>query len=178
MAERGTRAVALFRPRYRHNVFSKLHPVLFVEASPSSMRYSISLRRTDVVSTLRGPRALSSGRAGGGKQPQFTCGVKRKASVQAPQPVQRVQGRRAFVLRGRRCRPRALSGGRVARAAQAEFTSAVSKARSVQAPCPYSATSADGQSWYTGEGMKQVQRERIRQEDGRIVTVLPGHGRL
>ena len=33
MAERGTRAVALFRPRYRHNVFSKLHPVLFVEAS-------------------------------------------------------------------------------------------------------------------------------------------------
>ncbi len=77
MAERGTRAVALFRPRYRHNVFSKLHPVLFVEASPSSMRYSISLRRTDVVSTLRGPRALSSGRAGGGKQPQFTCGVKR-----------------------------------------------------------------------------------------------------
>ncbi len=124
------------------------------------------------------PRALSSGRAGGGKQPQFTCGVKRNASVQAPQPVQRVQGRRAFVLRGRRCRPRALSGGRVARAAQAEFTSAVSKARSVQAPCPYSATSADGQSWYTGEGMKQVQRERIRQEDGRIVTVLPGHGRL
>ena len=177
MAERGTRAVALFRPRYRHNVFSKLHPVLFVEASSvlsSAFVYegqSIS-QRSGAPGRFQaaGPEAVSSRNA--------LAALSATASVQAPQPVQRVQGRRAFVLRGRRCRPRALSGGRVARAAQAEFTSAVSKARSVQAPCPYSVSRADGQSWYTGEGMKQVQRERIRQEDGRIVTVLPGHGRL
>ncbi len=154
MAERCTRAVPYSALAFRDDAFSRAVlaclPAGFLvtpckgsiaKSAVSLMFSSAFVYEGQTLSQRSGaPGQHSGGRAGGGKQPQFTCGVKRNRlraspavrtvcpeqtgfcaarakamsqaeftsavskarSVQAPQPVQRVQRRRAFVLRGRR----------------------------------------------------------------------------
>ena len=133
-----------------------------------------ALRRSPSrLSTIRGPRSLSSGRADETKQPGFTPGVKRRFVVHVPCPygvsgtdvpphpyapplqsedrvsAVRCAGGLRRALRRSPSRlstirgPRSLSSGRADETKQPGFTPGVKRRFVVHVPCPYGVSGTD-----------------------------------